>query len=928
MSFSSKLGWLAAAAGLALAAGSAGCTTQAFCFDDCDSGSSTGTSSSSGTGGTGGEGGCLFGCGGTGGTAGEGGAGGSGGCVPSDSGVEECNGKDDDCNGKVDDLPDWSTPEACGTCANNCYQVLLNTDPDTIACTPSADPGNTDGTCTGNCAVDYYDLDPSAPGCEYYCVSGGADDSLCNNKDDDCDGIKDEDVDLCTSTTDCGKCGRTCVVLHGTPACTSSAEPGQACNDGNTQCVIQSCEPGFYDLDGSYATGCEYQCNITNGGVEICGDSLDNDCDGKIDDADDLSGDMQLGQDCYGDPNGECATPAHLGKTICQGHKVVCAGPNVLVENQNPELCNSLDDDCDGIVDDSPTDAGKACGVSNIFPCAFGTQQCQNGALVCVGNIDPKPEMCDGEDNDCDGTIDKTNGSPPPDAVGACDVPPNPPAGATTPCKAGTKACVGGAIVCQNSVKPAAGVQDGCNIDANCDGALTNQPDKQTDVNNCGMCGKSCYTGAVHSTWSCAAGACQFKGCEPGYYDLNNDQKCEYDCDFISAQETCNGLDDDCDGQIDENVIAPLPTQVCGVSPSATKAECTTGVNVACVMGAWKCTFPATVCTGAAPNYCTGTPELCDNYDNDCDGVQNENVANWNKPCNSDDALPPPGHGACRTQGKYECDGTTAVKCSATPANCASLPGGCEEKCDGLDNDCDGAADEPYSKKGSNAAYYVKPAVTKLGAQNKWIMTFEASRPNATAVVPGTGNGFWTSAPTGSTLDKTPACSVQGKIPWFNVTPREVEDVCAAAGGTVCSTADWQAAARTPAPDACLWGYAPLSACKTGFVANVKYCNLGFSYDFSPDVGTQNGLLVTGDTVNLKNCWVDWTGQTNPQVYDMTGNLREITKSATNTYPLLGGAFNTQAESGAQSDFTFYTVDQNFQFFDTGFRCCFAANPG
>ncbi|MDC0747070.1 MopE-related protein [Polyangium mundeleinium] len=846
-------------------------------------------------------------------------------CEPTNGGVETCDGLDNDCDGTVDQGPsiDYATPRGCGTCDNNCYELLLNNDPKSITCLPSPNPGKVPGTCTGTCAPNYHDLDDDEI-CEYYCVETAPDDASCNNKDDDCDGVIDEDVDLCNDLTNCGVCGTSCAVLHGTPECVHTGN--EACSQANTKCVIDSCQDGWWDIDGAYDTGCEYACTVTNGGVEACGDALDNDCDGQIDESN--AGDPMQGVDCYGDPDGICALPEHIGKTVCQGNKVVCGGPDVLVENQVPEICNGLDDDCDGVIDESPIDAGKPCGTSNIYPCAFGTQQCVDGALVCTGNIDPKPEACDGEDNDCDGTIDKAGNNPPADSVGACNVPPAPPAGATTACVAGAKACVGGTIVCQGSVTPAPGTQDGCNIDANCDGALTNQPDKQSDVNNCGMCGKSCYTGAVHSTWACVSGACQFKGCEPGYYDLNNDQKCEYDCDFISAQETCNGLDDDCDGQIDENVIAPSPAQVCGVSPSATKPECTTGVTVACVMGAWKCTFPTGVCTGQAPNYCNGTFEVCDNLDNDCDGIQNENVANWNKPCNSDDGMPPPGHGACRTQGTYICDGVMSVKCSAIPANCASLPGGCEETCDGLDNDCDGIADEPYNNKGNNATYYVKPAVTKIGSQNKWIMQFEASRPDATAVVPGTGNGFWTSGPVGATIDKTTACSVQNKIPWFNVTPREVEQVCVAAGGTVCTTADWQAAARLPAPDACLWGYAPLSACKTAFVAGTKYCNLGFSYDFSPDAGMQNGLLVTGNETNLKNCWVDWTGQTNAKLYDMTGNLREITKSATNTYPLLGGAFSTQAEAGAQSDFTFYTVDQNFQFFDTGFRCCFTSNPG
>ena len=34
------------------------------------------------------------------------------------------------------------------------------------------------------------------------------------------------------------------------------------------------------------------------------------------------------------------------------------------------ETCNGTDDDCDGAVDDSPTDQGGSCGQSNIAPCA------------------------------------------------------------------------------------------------------------------------------------------------------------------------------------------------------------------------------------------------------------------------------------------------------------------------------------------------------------------------------------------------------------------------------------------------------------------------------------------------------------------------------------------------------------------------------
>lgn len=897
-----------------------GCTTEAFCFYGCGD---EDTTSSSTTDPSGSGGGLLLGGGGPVGLGGDLGIGGGPTCDSPNPGIEICDGFDNDCDGKTDEDADFTQPATCGTCANNCFAQLANCAPQEVVCTPS---GSGAGTCScEGCSPDYYDLDNDGLSCEYYCAKSANDDSLCNNKDDDCDGNKDEDVNLCSDANNCGKCGGKCTVLHGSGSCVNTG--GAPCGPGNTSCQIQSCTCNgtecWWDLDGSYATGCEYQCKLTNGGVEIC-DGIDNDCDGKIDAFDSLAGDPDIGVPCYGGTEGQCGAPAYVGATICAAGQVQCDGVNVVVPGELPEVCDGVDNDCDGSVDENAVDAGTQCGASNIFPCSFGTNQCVAGVLQCAGAVSPGVELCDGQDNDCDGEIDATAGTPPSDAFGSCNEPPAAPVGGTTPCKAGLLNCVGGNLVCQGSLEAESSV-DTCGVDANCSGVLENQPDKTSDANNCGACGNVCKAAGTHGVWTCSSSTCAFQGCETGYHDIANDKKCSYAC-INTGAEVCDGIDNDCDGSVDEGVTAPLPVQVCGTSPAATRAECTSQVTVSCVAGAWSCSFPNNVCNGSSG--CSNTSEICDALDNDCDGALNENVANFGQACASDDGLPAPGHGACRTVGTFQCSGTSGVTCSAVPSSCSSLPGGCTELCDDVDNDCDGSIDEPFTSKGSVSGFYVKPKVTKV-ASSTWIYSYEASRPDADDADPGSGNGFHTSAPSGTTLDKTKSCSEPSRIPWFNVTPEEAEQTCAAAGGHICSKSEWQTACK--ADTSCTYGYAPRgAACVAAFTAS-KYCNMHVSFDFSSDPGVQEGLLPSASS-DLQNCWADWSSKlgnstANSKIYDITGNLREITKTSSTVWPLMGGAMNTQAEGGAACDFDFYAVDEEFKLFDVGFRCCFSTDP-
>jgi hypothetical protein len=184
------------------------------------------------------------------------------------------------------------------------------------------------------------------------------------------------------------------------------------------------------------------------------------------------------------------------------------APPDAGCQPASAELCNGLDDDCDGEVDEG-FHVGESCDGEDSDSCTEGTFACgASGAAVCSDATGSSVELCNGEDDDCDGVVDEDfNLQTDAAHCGRCDI----------SCNA-IQQCISGS--CQNRAELA------------CDNGLDDDGDGLKDCADTDCSHQACGTGCT-----CDGGTSHESACGDG---VDNDGDALKDCaDTDCSSQSC-----------------------------------------------------------------------------------------------------------------------------------------------------------------------------------------------------------------------------------------------------------------------------------------------------------------------------------------------------------------------------------------------------